>query len=95
MESRDEAPHPLHQLPSDRLEVSPVDGPIAGVVDEIALFAYELSEPQILPPGVEVLGLEDPLEFGRLGRLRDPVTFELRYGEELRRYTVETGGIVR
>ncbi len=93
--TREEVSNPLHHLPSDRLEISPAEGPIAGVVDEIALFAYELSEPQILPSEVEVLGLDDPLVFERLGRLSEPVSFELRSGEELRRYTVETGGVVR
>jgi prepilin-type N-terminal cleavage/methylation domain-containing protein len=93
--TRQDVSSPLHQLPSDLLEISPEEGPIAGVVDEIALFAYELSEPQILPSEVEVLGLDGPLVFGRLGRLSEPVSFELRSGDELGRYTVETGGVVR
>jgi len=60
------------QQPADRLEISPGETPIHGLVDEIVLDAYELGEPQELPSNIELRGFQGPVAFDSRGKLRAP-----------------------
>lgn len=95
IESRQAAPGFLHQAAEDRLEISPPNGPIHGVVDEIALFGYELGEPRTLPIEVDLLGLPAVLAFGRQGRLAAGMPFQIQSGEQVVSCTLDPGGAVR
>ena len=95
VEVRGSAAQPMRQLASDVLEISPGDGPIFGLVDEISLFAYESGDAQMIPVDLELLGLQGPLRFGRDGQLKEPVTFQLRSGDQITGYSIDLGGVVR
>ena len=95
VEVRGSAKQPMRQLASDVLEISPGDGPIFGLVDEIRLFAYESGDSQMIPADLELLGLQGPLSFGRDGQLKEPVAFQLRNGDQTTRYSIDLGGVVR
>ena len=95
VEARAPAGLPMRQLASDVLEISPGDGPIFGWVDEIHLFAYELGDAQMIPADLELLGLQNPLSFGRDGQLQEPVAFQLRSVDQITGYAIDRGGVVR
>lgn len=69
--------------------------PVPGKVDEIRLLGYFLDEPQELPQGIQVEGIGDGIAFDRLGRLRAPVTLNIKNGPETERREVGPGGILR
>lgn len=95
VETRQDAPGSLYQTAEDRLEISPANGPIHGVVDEIALLGYELGESRLLPVEIDLVGLPAVLSFGRRGRLEEALPFQIQSGEQVDNYTVDRGGVVR
>ncbi|MCC6669651.1 MAG: prepilin-type N-terminal cleavage/methylation domain-containing protein [Planctomycetes bacterium] len=80
---------------AERLEVSPGDAPVVGLVDEVRLLAYEAAEAQNLPMGATVRGVAGPIRFDALGEPETAVVFDLILGEERQRLTLGPGGILQ
>ena len=91
---RVEAPYPLYQRDSDRLEVSPLNAPVRGIVDELTWLAYELGDPQELPVELELLS-EVPIRFDRLGNPVGTAAFGWRFDDLIERFEVKYGGVVQ
>ena len=94
-EVEESAPGRLYQTGDDELLLSLPNGPVEGVLDELALWAYEVGEPQPLPLEVELIGLPSVLVFDRRGRLAEAVPFELDTDGERIGYTIDPGGVLR
>lgn len=85
----------LFQRDADVFEVSPGQGAVPGLVDEIQLWAYVLAEPVELPNGTVIEGLEDGLRFTPTGETESPCTLRLVSGEQTERFTVAPGGVLQ
>ncbi|MCA8941575.1 MAG: prepilin-type N-terminal cleavage/methylation domain-containing protein, partial [Planctomycetes bacterium] len=72
----------IWQGDNDTLRVSEEHAPILGIVDEVRVMAYERTDRQYFPVGVELVTDARNIRFDREGRLGAPVSFELVYGEE-------------
>ncbi len=87
------------QRRGDRLEISPGETPLHGLVDEIRLLAYELSEAQELPPSIELRGFQGPVGFDSRGKLRAPATIgtviELVLDGESDKRSLAPGGVLK
>lgn len=85
----------LMQGGEDRLDLSPGDAPLNGVLDEVQLFAFVEAEPLDLPAELEV---EQPVivAFGRDGEPIAPPPIALRVVRENRTETlrVKRGGVL-
>ena len=88
-----------YQQKGDVFEVSPGHAPVHGLVDEIRLLAYELSEPQNLPQGVTLGGFQGPIGFDGRGRPRAPAkigsTIELSLDGEHEKRSLAPGGVLK
>ncbi|MEM7198974.1 MAG: prepilin-type N-terminal cleavage/methylation domain-containing protein [Planctomycetota bacterium] len=85
------------QRQGDQLEVSLGNSPVHGLVDEIRLLAYDRGARLALPDGVEWLGLQGPIRFGRRGELvaPKPARFTLQLDEEKVVREIGPGGVLR
>jgi prepilin-type N-terminal cleavage/methylation domain-containing protein len=87
------------QEQNDRLEISPGQAPMHGVVDEIQLLAYELGEAKELPPNIELHGFQGPIGFDGRGRLRAPANtgtvIELSLFDRSEKRSLAPGGVLR
>ncbi|MHC4078566.1 MAG: prepilin-type N-terminal cleavage/methylation domain-containing protein [Planctomycetota bacterium] len=97
--ARQSARGECYQLRGDLLEVSPGETPLHGLVDEIRLLAYELGEPQNLPPQVALRGFQGPIGFDRRGQLRAPATIgtviELELDDATEKRSLAPGGVLK
>ena len=97
--ARQSARGQCYQRNGDLLEISPGEAPFHGLVDEIRLLAYELGEPQRLPPNMTLRGFQGPIGFDRRGQLRAPATIgtviELVLDREAEQRSLAPGGVLK
>ncbi len=85
----------LYQSESDTFEISPGDASVLGLVDEVRVLAYEFTQLDTFPVGVELRCREERIEFGRDGRILSPVEFTLVFGDERQEHRIDPGGVVQ
>lgn len=86
----------LMQVGDETLQISPEDSPLLGLVDEIQLLAYEYSQTQELPIGVELHGYQHGIRFDRYGQ--PEVKLRLSFIDaqgELREMQLGPGGVIQ
>ncbi len=83
------------QRDGDVFEVSPGNAALAGLVDEIQLWAYQLADPVDLPSGAEISGLEGGLRFLPTGEPETVCEVTLKTGEQTERHRVAPGGVLQ
>ena len=84
----------LLQQKQDVFEVSPGDAPLDALIDEVQLLAYEIGPLLPLPPGIELRGLKERIEFNRAGDTVGLVQFTLVLDEDRVLGKVQPGGIL-
>ncbi|MCC6784420.1 MAG: prepilin-type N-terminal cleavage/methylation domain-containing protein [Planctomycetes bacterium] len=92
--ARTAAPQRLWQRPEDVLELSPADRPLAALVDEFAIFAYDVSEQQTLPSGITIRAEPAEIAFDRNGDLEAPASLHLSDQDDERALRVGAKGSV-
>ena len=85
---------PFQPTEGQWFEVSPSNSLVHGMIDEIQLLGYELTESLQIPADVEILGLSTPVAYDRRGVLRRPVTIELVLGTHREVRKVAPGGVL-
>ncbi|MGA0059615.1 MAG: prepilin-type N-terminal cleavage/methylation domain-containing protein [Planctomycetota bacterium] len=91
---RETARLPVLQSASDVLEVSPADGPVQGLVDEVLVLAYTLSPPQRMPVGLQLAADPSVVRFDAEGDLDGPCAFRLTVEDDTRSYRFGPGGVI-
>ncbi|MGE0145290.1 MAG: prepilin-type N-terminal cleavage/methylation domain-containing protein [Planctomycetota bacterium] len=86
---------PLWQAEDQSFEVSPADRPVAGLLDEVALFAYGTAPAESVPGSVAIAIEPKEIHFDRFGEPQSPSVIRLRLGDEERVLRVGSGGSVQ
>jgi prepilin-type N-terminal cleavage/methylation domain-containing protein len=80
----------------DAFVVSPANSAVPGLIDEVQLFAYELSEIVDLPDGAVIKGFDgDVLRFNARGEPEHQPTILIQVGDESVERRVAPGGILQ
>jgi hypothetical protein len=83
------------QTASDVFEISTGNAPLAGLVDEVRLLAYDRGERLELPVDIELTGWQGAIEFDRLGMPRGHVQLMLSRQGESRTRVIGPGGVLQ
>ena len=88
------AGEPYQPTEGQWFEVSPANSLVHGMIDEIQLLGYEMTESLQIPADVEIRGLDSALAYDRRGVLRKAVTIELVLGSRREVWKVAPGGVL-
>lgn len=93
--ARSEAVGAPFQRESDSFEVSPPAAPVAGLVDEIQLWAYTLADPVDLPLGVALPDTPTSMRFLAGGSPLEPYVITLQIADQTEAFVVTPGGVLQ
>lgn len=93
--ARSDAPGAPFQRESDSFEVSPPAAPVAGLVDEIQLWAYTLADPVDLPLGVTLSNTPTSMRFLAGGAPLEPYVITLQIADQTEAFVVTPGGVLQ